>query len=228
MKAVIFDCDGTLVDSEHFHFLSWRESVQRRGGSLAEEEYHQLAGKAGDWIACKLYERVLQGSPQTIYEEKYHNYLHLLEQGVAPIERTIRFVRELAEMKGELGIKLGVASAGRKKEILLHLEHLGIIDLFEAVVSGYDDLGHYQDPEGVNKPKPYIYLHAAQLLGVDPRECVAFEDTYTGLQAALGAGMKVVAVPNSYTVGHDFSQATWKVDPQADILLSEFLEKFSL
>lgn len=225
MKGIIFDCDGTLIDSEYTHFLSWQGPLRKRGGSMLEDEYHFLAGKPGSWIAQKLYERVRLDTPEMIYAEKRQNYLQLLKKGMPAIERTVQFVRELAAQKESLGIKLAVASAGCKEEILLHLDHLGIIDLFEAIVSGHDDLGHYNDPEGVNKPKPYIYLHAAQLLGIDPKDCVAFEDTNTGLQAAVSAGMKAVAVPNSYTLQHDFSQATWCIKPESDIILPEFLAK---
>lgn len=192
---------------------------------MLEDEYHLLAGKPGGWIAQKLYERVLQDSPEAIYAEKRQSYLQLLKKGLPAIERTVRFVRELAAQKEALGIKLAVASAGYKEEILLHLDHLGITHLFEAIVSGHDDLGHYNDPEGVNKPKPYIYLHAAHLLGVDPKDCIAFEDTYTGLQAAISAGMKAVAVPNAFTLHQDFSQATLRIEPEDRIILSEFLEK---
>ncbi len=229
MKGFIFDCDGTLIDSEYTHFLSWQEPLQKRGGSLREEEYHFLAGKPGTWIAQKLYEQVRQDSPEMIAEEKRQSYLQLIKKGLPAIERTVQFVRELAAQKEKLGIKLAVASASHKQEILLHLDHLGITDLFEAIVSGHDDLGHYNDPEGTNKPKPYIYLHAAQLLGIDPKDCIAFEDTYTGLQAAVSAGMKAVAVPNSFTFHQDFSQATLRIEPEARIILSEFLQKmFSL
>ena len=112
-----------------------------------------------------------------------------------------------------------------KKEILINLKDHEIIDAFDVVVSGQDDLSHYLDPEGVNKPKPYIYLHAAKLLGLEPSECVAFEDSYTGLLAASKAGLITFAVPNTFTREQDFSLATFKIEPHEEINMEEFFQK---
>lgn len=223
MKGFIFDCDGTLIDSEYTHFLSWNRVLEKRGGRLTEEEYHHFAGSSGPFTAQRLCDRLGSGSSEVFYAEKRENYLNLLKQGLPPIQRTVDFVKQLASQKKELGIKLAVASAGFMEEILLHLEHAGIADLFDAIISGQDDLGAYQDPEGVNKPKPYIYLHTARLLSLDPSECIAFEDSVTGLLAAVRAGMRTVAVPNAYTKHHDFSLASVRVDPGMPLVLADLL-----
>lgn len=125
-----------------------------------------------------------------------------------------------------MGCKLAAASAEHRGEILEHLEHLGILDAMDAVVSGVDDLSDYHDPDGVNKPKPYIYQHAAQLLELDPAECMAFEDSGTGVLAASRAGIFTVAVPNPFTLAHDFSCAHAVFAPDEPLELERLLELF--
>ncbi len=119
---------------------------------------------------------------------------------------------------------MGVASAALKVEIESHLANLGIRDLFEVVLSGYDDLEGYSDPDGVNKPKPYIYLHAAKLLRVHPTRCIAIEDSYTGVTSAVAAGCITVAVPNHFTKHHDLSRATVRIDTLVNLTVERFLE----
>jgi HAD superfamily hydrolase (TIGR01509 family) len=227
MIGIIFDCDGTLIDSELAHFLSWQKALQKRGNVLTEEEYYLFPGNSGAYISQKLHERTLVDSPFAIRADKNETYLQLHREGIPPIERTVKFVRQLYEQKERLGIKLAVASAAHKAEILLNIEHLGLRDHFDAIVSGADDLSHYDDPEGVNKPKPYIYLHTAKLLGLEPSQCIAFEDSNSGVLAATRAGMITFAVPNAFTKRQDFSQANFVIDPSVDIDFDEFFQKIS-
>ncbi len=229
MIGIVFDCDGTLIDSEAAHFASWRMAIEKRGGSLTAEEYQQLAGKTGTAISGMLHAKVMFDSPEALRNDKIDYYMQMLrKQEFQPIERTVRFIKELSLIKKELGLKLAVASAARKEEILHNLEHLKILSLFDAIVSGVDDLTDYSDPEGVNKPKPYIYLHAAKLLGLPPAQCVAFEDSATGLLAAVTAGMITIAVPNQVTQLQDFSRADYIIDPATPIDIDDFFLKVDL
>lgn len=222
--GIIFDCDGTLIDSEYYHFLSWQEALLKRGCDLTEEEYFLLSGKSAIYISEKLFEKAKVDSAEMICEDKKEAYRRLQKNGIPSIDRTIKFVHQLAKYKEELGIKLGLASAGYKDEIMINLDHLGLIDVFDVIISGMDDLNHFQDPEGVNKPKPYIYLHTARLLGLDPSQCVVFEDSANGLLASVRAGMITFAVPNNFTKHHDFSSAIAIIEPTNDIDLCEFFK----
>lgn len=107
---------------------------------------------------------------------------------------------------------------------MINLRNLEIEKYFDLVLSGHDDLDEYKhkDPEGVNKPKPYIYLHAAKLLGVKPYECVVIEDSQSGVVAAENAGCIAVAVPNSFTKNQDLSHAHLKIESFANISVSDF------
>ncbi len=224
MIGIIFDCDGTLVDSEHTHFLSWQHALSKRGAHLSEEEYVSYVGKSSAAAAQSMHERVRVDSAEAIVEDKQKSFHELQRQGISPIERTVRFVRALAKEKERLGLKMGVASAARKEEILFHFKQQDLLSIFDVVVSGKDDLFEYNDPEGVNKPKPYIYLHAAKLLGIDPSQCAAFEDSESGVISASSAGLITFAVPNAYTRGHDFSRAAFVLEPSREITVAEFLK----
>lgn len=224
-KAIIFDCDGTLVDSEHCHYLSWQHALSKWNIPLAEEDYFFYVGKSGQAISRTMCEQFELNSSEELLHDKRRIYDDFLKERKVPsIERTLRFVRTLISKKKELGLKLGVASAAPKEEIMVNLNFLGIAEDFDVIVSGKDDLDSYNDPEGVNKPKPYIYLHAAKLLGVDPAECIAFEDSASGVTAARKAGMFTVALPNRFTEQHDFSQANLIIGQKQEIDLEELFK----
>lgn len=226
IKAIIFDCDGTLVDSEQSHHLSWQYALSKWDIPLAEADYYPYVGKTGSTISRSFCKQFQLESSETLLKDKKVIYDDLLKnRNVPSIERTLRFVRHLITRKKELGLKLGVASAAPKEEILLNLNFLGITEAFDVIVSGKDDLSGYSDPEGVNKPKPYVYLHAAQLLEVEPQECIAFEDSTSGVIAANHAGMFTVAVPNRFTKLHDFSLAHLIIAQDQEIVLEELLQR---
>uniref|UniRef100_A0A0Q9Y9B4 Phosphorylated carbohydrates phosphatase n=1 Tax=Candidatus Berkiella aquae TaxID=295108 RepID=A0A0Q9Y9B4_9GAMM len=107
-----------------------------------------------------------------------------------------------------MNLKVAIASSASQKEILENLRQLDINPKeLDHIISGSDDLRHIHDPEGVNKPKPYIYQRCAQALNVPPKLCLVFEDSHAGVVAADRAGMNVIAIPNRYTMHQDFSMA---------------------
>jgi beta-phosphoglucomutase len=224
IKAIIFDCDGTLVDSENAHYLSWCYALQQHGQDMREEDYPLYVGRSSSLIAQQLSEEIPASSAAQIQKNKRFYYHELAHKGLPPIEPTVEFLRQLLSEKEGLGIKVGVCSAAKKSEILLHLEHLGVADQMDVVLSGSDDLGEFVDPEGVNKPKPYIYLLAMKKLHVSPAECVVIEDSAAGVRAAVDAGCYAIAVPNAYTRTHDLSHANLRLNSFAGLSVNKFLE----
>ncbi len=211
-KAIIFDCDGTLVDSEQMHCAAWRDTFEKYQRQLTLEEYQSFTGRPCYWISLFLLEKLGESQDNVELMHEIHSYKNscyrnLQETGISPIEGTVQLVHRLGAMKQILGIQLAVASAAPKEEILKNLSLLGILHFFDSIVSGQDDLTEYSDPEGTNKPKPYVYLHTAKQLGVSPTECVVIEDSHTGVSAGVHAGCFTIAVPNSFTVQHDLSKA---------------------
>lgn len=222
IKAIIFDCDGTLVDSEEAHLAAWRRVLQNRGHDLTLERASFYTGKPGSVIAQLIAEETGDAADAILMEKRGH-YRKLQEKGLPPIEATVGFVKRLAEEKERRHLKLGVASAAMKSEILSHLRHLGIEEVFDIILSGQEDLQEYSDPEGVNKPKPYIYLHAAKLLNVAPSACVVIEDSLSGVLSGKAAGCMTIAIPNRFTEAQDLSGADLKLKTLDGINIDAFL-----
>lgn len=224
IKAIIFDCDGTLVDSEEAHLASWERVVKNHGKDLSAKERLLFVGKADLAIAQILTEKIPSYSAEELWDQKEEYFSEYLFKGLPPIEGTVRFVEQLAKEKDRFALKLAVASAATKHEILSNLKTLGLENAFDIVLSGHEDLHDYHDPEGVNKPKPYIYLHAAKLMGISTSECVVIEDSHTGITSAVKAGCITVAVPNALSKSQDLSNASVTLETLADLSVSDFLE----
>ena len=225
MKAVIFDCDGTLVDSEPFHYLAWKAAFEKWEYLLEKEFYIQHFSGVCDRALLKISRELLkENHSDEILDHKHQFFQDYLAIGIAPLKSTVEFAGRLFQHKEAYGLKLAVASGALKKEILHHLKVLQIDHYFDVILSGADDLAEYQDPEGTNKPKPYVYLKTAKLLGLKPEECVAIEDTRTGVSSAVTAGCFTIAIPNEYTQHHDLSQAHIKLPSLAGMSIDDFLK----
>lgn len=207
VKAVIFDCDGVLVDTEYLKFLAWKQALDNVGIELSLKEYKIVAGHSSRKIHEMLQEMKNLKIPEEVIQLRRLKYQELQAQGVPPINETIEFARHLAQNKSFLGIKLGLASSASRNEILLNLKHIGLEHEFDLIISGSDDLESYTDSDGKNKPKPYIYLEASKRLDIPPEHCLVFEDTEAGIEAATTAGMIAVAIPNWMTKEQNFSKA---------------------
>ncbi len=206
--GVIFDMDGVLVNSEEAHFMSWQQALRKCGVvDFQEDEYFEYVGHAAAYNAQALAARYAVGASTAILHAKTEHYNELHQRGLPPVEGVVAFVQALSTMKQSHSIKLGVASSAKRHDILFTLKKIGLNDAFDVVVSGADDLASYHDPEGTNKPKPYVYLEAARQLGLPPARCIAFEDSSIGVAAAAAAGVYTYAVPHKYTCRHDFSKA---------------------
>lgn len=228
IKAVIFDCDGTLVDSEELHYLAWRAAFERYGHLLEKAYYIQHFAGAGEAAVVKAAVQLLgHDCSQEIIEEKNRSFEAYQGAGLNGIDSTIDFATRLYEQKERLGLKLAVASGARKIDILRCLEQLKIEHYFDLILSGHDDVAEFQDPEGTNKPKPYVYLKTAKLLGLQPEECIAIEDSRTGVSAAVSAGCFTIAVPNPFTIQNDLSHAHLKISSFANWSVEDFLTKLT-
>lgn len=188
INACIFDLDGVIVDTAHYHFLAWKrladelgiefteadnerlkgvsrlrsmEIIMELGGiSMSQHEKERLANKKNEWFV-DFVERMV---PEEIFA------------GVKPLIRELR----------DLGIKVGLASSSKNAKTVIQL--LRVSNEFDVVVDG-NMITH-------SKPDPEIFLLAADRLGIDPKHCLVFEDAEAGVEAALAAGMKCVGVGN--------------------------------
>ena len=223
LKAIIFDCDGVLVDTEHLKFLAWQHALKQHDVEYSVAEYIDVVGFDSKYILGKISEAKKVDLPESIIETKEAQYQELRKQGIPPIQTAIDFAKKLHELKVNHGYVLALASSDSKMNITSNLELMRISDCFGTVVSGADDLGSYSDPNGPNKPRPYIYQEAAKQLSVEPNQCIAIEDTAAGVEAASSAGMVVIAVPNEYTRTQDFSQADFIVESLDALTVEELV-----
>lgn len=225
IKAIIFDCDGTLVNSEREHYLAWQGALQEKGHYLTKEFYINHFSGQGDFEISKMTVDILgENLAEELLSHKHKLFDEYSANGISPIEATVAFAKRLFEQKEKLGLKLAVASGARREEIIRHLKHLNIEHYFDVILSGKDDVAEYKDPEGTNKPKPYVYLKTAKMLGMKPEECAAIEDSHVGVTSAVAANCFTIAIPNPYTHQHDISQAHMKIDSFADLTVDEFFK----
>jgi beta-phosphoglucomutase family hydrolase len=185
IRGLIFDCDGTLADTMPLHWVAWRATAERYGLHFTEERFYALGGVPSRDIFKMLGDE--QGvvlDPIQASHDKENAYLPLLPQ-VGPVHEVLAIAHE---HHGKL--PMAVASGGTKPVIKQVLEHLGILHMFDAVVTSEDVVNQ--------KPAPDIFLEAARRLGVEPQYCQGFEDAELGLQAIRAAGMHVVDVRPMY------------------------------
>ena len=189
-EAVIFDCDGTLVDSMSAHFDAWCEAlaVFGAGGIFKEDVFFAMGGRpTRDIVADLNQEYDLKLDADAVAYAKREAYLKKLSG--------LEFIEEVAEFASSLRGKLplAVASGGSRDVIEKTLKNFECSVWWDEVVTA-DDLRN-------GKPAPDIFLKAAELLGVAPEKCLVIEDAPPGLEAARAAGMQVVAIPLPLALG---------------------------
>ena len=213
LRAVIFDFDGLLGDTEEIHSRTWRCALGECGVAVSPEEFADHWIRRGLGIAEFVRSRSLAHDPDVLLERKKTLYL-------------AEIARELREMPGALAlldtlrgrVPLALVTSGRRVMVEPALERLGMSGRFEAMVT----LEMVEN----QKPHPEPFARAAALLGVAPATCVALEDAEKGVLSAAAAGMPVIAVPNEHTRGHDFSRAALIVTSLREITF-EALERLA-
>jgi beta-phosphoglucomutase family hydrolase len=181
-RAYLFDCDGTIVDSMPLHYVAWKKALAKWGCSFDEKLFYSWGGRPTVDIVASLNElNGLQMPPEEVAHEKELLYFELLP--------TLQVIPEVVEIinarQGQ--IPFAVVSGGKRESVVRSLKIVHLEDCFETMVTADD----YKN----GKPAPDCFLMAAERLGISPADCLVFEDTETGIQAATAAGMKTVKVP---------------------------------
>ncbi|MEP4076900.1 HAD family hydrolase [Haloferula sp.] len=184
IEAVIFDCDGTLVNSMPYHFEAWCEALEYYGAAnvLKEDVFYAMGGRPTKDIVVDLNSDYgLKLDPEAVAMKKREAFLQRLDR----IELIDEVVEHARNLRGKL--PMAIATGGKRLVIEKTLQAVGVSDLFDDVVAAEDVT--------CGKPAPDIFLHAAKLLGVAPEKCLVLEDAPAGIMAAQLAGMTVVSVP---------------------------------
>jgi HAD superfamily hydrolase (TIGR01509 family) len=187
--AVIFDCDGTLVDSMPAHFEAWCAALAQHGagGVFKEDVFFAMGGRPSLDIVVELNDEYnLRLDPSAVALAKREEFLKRLH--------LVTLIDEVAEFAQSLRGKfpLAIATGGARMVIEKTLKAVGTSDWFDEVVTAED--------VNQGKPSPEIFLRAAKLLGVSPHRCLVVEDAQAGIVAAQRAGMQVVVIPSPLAV----------------------------
>lgn len=180
-KALIFDCDGTLANTLPVHFQTWVVSLRAVGADISKQWYYKYCGTSGEEMLQILKDEFgYQFDSQSIIIEKQKHYKSLIN--------TVKEVQALAEVARShyKKVPMAVASGGERVVLEATLNNIKLRDLFDVVVS-------VNDVEK-GKPEPDIFLLTSQRLGIAPEDCIVYEDSDGGLEAARRARMRSIDV----------------------------------
>jgi HAD superfamily hydrolase (TIGR01509 family) len=182
VTAVIFDCDGTLVDSEPVARAAWQRTLARYGYAVTDADAQAGVGLPYARVHAYYAERVALPPAAELWTDFSAGLFALFEARLAPFRDAIRAVRELRQR----GIPMAVASSSARVRLQRTLARMELLDAFDTTVAG--------DEVARAKPAPDIFLAAARRLGVPPADCVVVEDSPPGVAAGRAAGMVTLAV----------------------------------
>jgi beta-phosphoglucomutase len=187
--AAIFDMDGVICHTNPYHSIAFREFFSIRNLNPTDEEFAlHMFGKSNSYILSHFLQRPVTGDELLqLEDEKESLFRKIYESHVEPIPGLIDFIHDLKVNS----VKLGVATSAPKANLDLILSKVLIREKLGSVMASEDVKQH--------KPDPEVYLTSAANLGISPMQCVVFEDSFSGVSAAINAGMKVVGVLTSHS-----------------------------
>ncbi|MEY4478644.1 MAG: beta-phosphoglucomutase [Bacteroidota bacterium] len=186
IRGFLFDLDGVLVDTAQYHFLAWQRMAAQLGIHFSEAENEQLKGVS----RAESLNRILAWGGKTLTDAEKQHWMALKNDGYLelvrgmPADDYLPGAHEFLRASRAAGIKVALGSASKNAPLIL--ERLGWIPLFDALVDG--------NVVTASKPDPEVFLEGARRLGLKPEECVVFEDSEAGVEAARRGGMKVVGI----------------------------------
>lgn len=193
-KAFLFDLDGTLIDTMHWHFITWQVVVEELGSELKGDALmKELYGNGAELMHRLVpHKTFTEEEARRIVDDKEARYRNLYGQNITVLEGAREFLEEAQQHQ----IPMGIGTASNQANIDFALDFLDLRKYLNAIV-GADDVEF-------SKPHPETWLKLAEALNTDPAHCIVFEDAPKGVEAAQKAGMKAVAITGHYSA-NDFN-----------------------
>lgn len=212
LRAIIFDFDGLILDTETPEVRAWQKVFRSRGAEFPDSWWIHAIGRGADQIhetPIEVLERQLGYPCERMLVLSEYESLRMSAIEASPV---LPGILDLIQAALEGGIKLGVASSSKRAWVARHLERVGLLDSFEAVLCAED----------VQNAKPFsdLYVAACARLGVAPSEAIALEDSPNGIRSAKAAGLACIAVPNSCTVQLNLSEADHQANTAQELNLA--------
>jgi beta-phosphoglucomutase len=204
-KAVLWDLDGTLVDSEEFHWRSWRDILRAEGIELTYDQFLASFGQRNDRILATWLPGADPARAQRIGDEKEAEYRRLVEtHGLSPLPGARQWLVALRTA----GWKQSIASSAPGQNVRTMLRVLGLEGHVDAIVSAEDVT--------IGKPDPQVFLKAADKLATPPARCIVVEDAAAGVEGGRRGGMRTIGVTRNGTLEADlFVRSLTELPPDA-------------
>lgn len=186
--AFLFDMDGVLIDSNPFHKIALKDFCKKYGQDLSEEQLHaKIYGRTNrDWIT-NVFGVLPEAQLKAYAEEKEKLFRNIYQNHVQPLNGLIGFLDQLDAYT----IKRAIATSAPRANVDFTIKHTGIGSYFDTILD--------ESFVSKGKPDPEIYLKTAAALGFDPKNCVVFEDSLSGVAAGKAAGCKVVGISTTHS-----------------------------
>ena len=214
--AVIFDMDGVICHTNPYHSLAFREFFSARDLTPTDEEFAEhMFGKSNSYILSHFLKRPVTGDEFIqMEEEKEGLFRKIYEPHIQPIAGITDFISDLKQNN----VKLGVATSAPYANLELILSRVNIREKLGSILASEDVKKH--------KPDPEVYLKSAANLGIAPDQCLVFEDSFSGISAALNAGMRVVGVLTSHTK-EELPPCNLYINDYIDLSYNKIIELFN-
>ncbi len=213
IRAIIFDFDGLILDTETYEFEAWRSIYQEFGVQLTLSDWLPHVGAAYEQF--NVYAHLSERSGIAVEREEMRPRLLALMQEMLEDVPPLPGVEDYLSTAKRLDMHIGLASNSNRDWIFPKLDHIGLTECFDTIVC--------RDDVGAPKPDPAVYLTALANLGVTAEETFALEDSPPGVQSAKNAGLYCVAVPRPMTKNLCYDHADVRLDSLADMPLEQLL-----
>lgn len=189
INTILFDMDGVICHTNPYHSKAFQVFFKKRNMNPTQTEFEKhMYGKSNSYIFSHFFGRKIEGEELTTYEdEKEGLFREIYAEYVKPIKGFLPFLELLAKKE----YKLGVATSAPRANLDLIMDRLNIRDYFNSLLASEDVTSH--------KPDPQVYLKSAKNLNAQSSECLVFEDSFSGITAAINAKMGVIGVLSSHS-----------------------------